>query len=230
MAEIEFIFRYTTWYSKLEQNIIPIYLGLFVVVTISWERIINMNNYSLFYCLKNTNCYRFKFIFLVISTFLSTAILWILSITVVEFKKTIKTVVISAFILNLLSFLLTMVKINHLSVTLTKSIPRYFSFKNIQRLIFFVAWIYILFVFIDSEPLTKPVPFDVVPSKLCHSKFPDIPFNETFLKYVQFHKEMLKKPIKDQRVLVFHSSDEGLGNKLEGFVSSFVMAFLTDRV
>jgi hypothetical protein len=100
----------------------------------------------------------------------------------------------------------------------------------IQCFVGVVACCYVFWVFANNEPLTRPVKFaSGVPRKMCPSNSPEIPFKDTFQEYVKFHNAMLKRPFSEQRFLVFHAANEGLGNRLEGFVSAFVLAMLTDR-
>lgn len=100
---------------------------------------------------------------------------------------------------------------------------------QIQSVITIVALLYVLLVFSTNEPLTKPVPSFGMPRKMCPANSPSLPFAKKFEEYKKFHADMLKRPREQQRLLVFNTVNEGLGNRLEGLVSAFALAVLTDR-
>lgn len=82
-----------------------------------------------------------------------------------------------------------------------------------------------------QEPLTDFITTDTVPHKLCPDShlYNESTFDTYYQAYIQLHESILKKPYHQQRFLIFQT-DAGLGNRLEGLVSAFLMAMLTKRV
>jgi len=88
---------------------------------------------------------------------------------------------------------------------------------------------FVVYVFLTNEPLTRPVPSVGLPRKMCPSGSPSRPFEEVLRDYIAFHNDMWKRPVDQHRILLYHTTNEGLGNRIEGLVSAFVLAVVTDR-
>ena len=103
---------------------------------------------------------------------------------------------------------------------------RYFY---LQCAVAIVACGLVVYVFYTNEPLSKPVPKVGMPRKMCPLGSPTESIESVMRDYAILHKEMWKRPVKEQRILVYHTTNEGLGNRIEGLVSAFILAVVTDR-
>lgn len=82
------------------------------------------------------------------------------------------------------------------------------------------------------EPMTHRVSTDEwTPSPLCPAGPPKEPFSDVFGRYGKLHRRMLdpSTPDAERRFLVFNTSNDGLGNRLQGFLSTILLAILLDR-
>lgn len=104
------------------------------------------------------------------------------------------------------------------------------TFYRLQIIVAIVGCGFVAHTFIQNEPLTRTIPpLSAPPRHMCPAGSPTKPFAQTWQDYVKFHAEMLLKPKDEQRLLIFHAGSEGLGNRLEGLISSFVLAVVTNR-
>lgn len=99
----------------------------------------------------------------------------------------------------------------------------------LQVLFSLIAILFVSFIFLTNEPLTRKVPDVGVPRRMCPPNSPSQPFEKTFEEYIKFHNDMMKKILDDQKLLIYHAPNEGLGNRIEGLVSAFALAVMTNR-
>jgi hypothetical protein len=107
--------------------------------------------------------------------------------------------------------------------------------QRLSRLRKTVAILFFCYAFYEvillQEPLTDFIITNTVPHKLCPDGhlYNDSTFDTYYQDYIQLHNEILNKSYDQQRFLIFQTNEDGLGNRLEGLVSSFLMAMLTKR-
>lgn len=111
--------------------------------------------------------------------------------------------------------------------------PKWRRFCNAATILVFMYFVYTMTTELAlQEPRTRSITLQHVPEKLCQGRPPPKrPFSEIFADYAAIHRNITsQRPGEAWRVLQFHTNEDGLGNRLEGLVSAFIMAFLTDRV
>jgi hypothetical protein len=108
------------------------------------------------------------------------------------------------------------------------------SFEYIKYLLCFLIIVYYhSWNFYNNEPLTNFVRTpDFIPSSLCdHSVNNGTNFDYVFQEFIKNHNKMMDKstPVSERRAVVFRAYDGGLGNRLQGLLSSFLLAVLLKR-
>lgn len=92
---------------------------------------------------------------------------------------------------------------------------------------------YHLWNYFNNEPLTNFLQTpDFIPTWLCnYSSKSTNNFDKTFSDFIRIHNKMLEKstPVNERRAVVFRAADGGLGNRLQGLLSSFLVAIVLKR-
>lgn len=128
-------------------------------------------------------------------------------------------------------------KFEHICINFAQSLRLYSSriisarrMFQIQIILTILGCAVVTIVFLNNEPLTRPVPATVgLPRRMCPPNSPSKAPADVFADYIKFHREMMARPLEKQRILLYHAPDEGLGNRLEGLVSAFALAVVTKR-
>lgn len=128
-------------------------------------------------------------------------------------------------------------KFEHFSINFAQSLRKHSArivtarrMFQIQAVLAIVGCAVVVAVFLNNEPLTRPVPPTVgLPRRMCGPHSPSKSPEQVFADYVKFHAEMMARPTEEQRILIYHAPDEGLGNRLEGLVSAFALSVVTKR-
>jgi hypothetical protein len=98
-----------------------------------------------------------------------------------------------------------------------------------------IMWLYFaVWVSANNEPrsffLSAP---QVLPPRLCSSNAPKRPFSESFAEFVKFQNELVhsSRNLDNKRFVVFNAVGlgSGLGNQLQGLLSTFLLAMVTGR-
>ena len=96
---------------------------------------------------------------------------------------------------------------------------------------FLILFYYHLWNFYNNEPLTNFVNTpDFVPQYLCYNSN-NVSFDTAFYRFIQNHNKMMdiSTAINNRKVVIFRAYDGGLGNRIQGLVSSFLLAVLLKR-
>lgn len=128
-------------------------------------------------------------------------------------------------------------KAEHLCINFSQTLRKHSArIVTARRMLHFqiavavIACSAVVVVFLNNEPLTRTLPPTVgVPRRMCGPNSPSKDPAQVFADYIAFHREMMARPTEDQRILIYHTPDEGLGNRLEGLVSAFALSVVTKR-
>jgi hypothetical protein len=96
---------------------------------------------------------------------------------------------------------------------------------------FVIMFYYHLWNFYNNEPLTHFVNTpDFVPESLCNNSN-NINFDTAFYNFIQNHNRMMEisTPMHNRKAVIFRAYDGGLGNRIQGLLSSFLLALLLKR-
>ena len=91
---------------------------------------------------------------------------------------------------------------------------------------------YNLWNYYNNEPLTNFVSTpDFIPPSLCPNSNSSVNFDETFKYFVIDHNKMMdsSRLVPDRKAVIFRCYDGGLGNRIQGLLSSFLLAILLKR-
>lgn len=92
---------------------------------------------------------------------------------------------------------------------------------------------YLGWTVLHQEPLKyHPLTPTFISGPLCDRNAASESFDQWLRKdYARIHERMLhpQTPDQDRRILVFHTSEDGLGNRIQGLLSTFLMACLLGR-